>query len=145
MCNIASSSTSLRSISFQRLFSGVRGIVFSSSPKEMASNSNGTSSCKLVLANSIAKKLLDEVKIGLQTLDRPPQLHGFLANEDPAARMYADWTAKTCKEKYVLSDRFSPSRGLIKIVVSTLHFENWIARTSRTRYETLIWTKTLTA
>lgn len=61
--------------------------------------SNGASSCKVVLAGSIAKKLLEEVKDGLQKLDRPPQLHGYLANQDPAARMYADWTAKTCKEK----------------------------------------------
>ena len=57
------------------------------------------SSCKVVLASAIAKKLLAEVNEGLQTLQRPPRLHGFLANEDPAARMYADWTAKTCREK----------------------------------------------
>ncbi|KAK4545704.1 hypothetical protein LTR36_002658 [Oleoguttula mirabilis] len=54
--------------------------------------------CKVVLAGSVAKQLLVEVNAGLQTLDRPPRLHGFLANKDPAARMYADWTAKTCKE-----------------------------------------------
>jgi methylenetetrahydrofolate dehydrogenase (NAD+) len=55
--------------------------------------------CKTVLAGSIAKSLLNEVKDGLQHLDRVPKLHGFLANKDPAAKMYADWTAKTCKEK----------------------------------------------
>lgn len=52
-----------------------------------------------MLAGSIAKKLLAEVSQGLQELDRSPRLVGFLANTDPAARMYADWTAKTCKEK----------------------------------------------
>ena len=57
--------------------------------------------CKTVLAGTIAKKLLAEVQDGLKTLDRKPTLHGFLANKDPAARMYADWTAKTCKEKCV--------------------------------------------
>ena len=56
-------------------------------------------SCKVVLAGSIAKKLLAEVKDGLQNLDQPPRLYGFLANQDPAALMYADWTARTCKEK----------------------------------------------
>ncbi|KAK3713507.1 Methylenetetrahydrofolate dehydrogenase [NAD(+)] [Vermiconidia calcicola] len=54
--------------------------------------------CKVVLAGSIAKSLLCEVYDGLQKLGRQPRLHGFLANQDPAARMYADWTAKTCKE-----------------------------------------------
>ena len=61
---------------------------------------SSTTACKVVLAGSIAKKLLEEVTAGLQALERPPILHGFLANEDPAARMYADWTAKTCREKY---------------------------------------------
>lgn len=59
--------------------------------------------CKTVLAGSIAKSLLAEVQEGLKAIDRPPQLHGFLANKDPAARMYADWTAKTCREKYSLA------------------------------------------
>ncbi|KAF2172425.1 hypothetical protein M409DRAFT_63114 [Zasmidium cellare ATCC 36951] len=54
--------------------------------------------CKVVLANNIAKNLLQEVAAGIKALERPPQLHGFLANRDPAGRMYADWTAKTCKD-----------------------------------------------
>lgn len=62
-----------------------------------------SSSCKVVLAGSIAKKLLAEVTADLQTADHPPRLHGFLSNKDPAARMYADWTARTCKEKSVAS------------------------------------------
>jgi len=65
-----------------------------------ASNSSG--SCKVVLAGTIAKSLLAEVAAGLKTLDRTPRLHGFLANKDPAGQMYADWTAKTCREKYAL-------------------------------------------
>lgn len=60
---------------------------------------NGAPSCKVVLAGSIAKKLLEEVKNGLKNLEKPPALYGYLANQDAAARMYADWTAKTCKEK----------------------------------------------
>ncbi|KAF2724409.1 hypothetical protein K431DRAFT_144201 [Polychaeton citri CBS 116435] len=55
-------------------------------------------SCKVVLAASIAKKLLEEVHDGLKKVDHKPRLHGFLANSDPAAKMYANWTAKTCQE-----------------------------------------------
>ncbi|KAI4748741.1 methylenetetrahydrofolate dehydrogenase [Aureobasidium sp. EXF-12298] len=53
-------------------------------------------SCKVVLAANIAKKLQAEVAEGLAKLSRKPHLVGFLANKDPAARMYADWTGKTC-------------------------------------------------
>ena len=54
--------------------------------------------CKVILAATIAKGLLAEVKEGLTGLNKPA-LVGFLANEDPAAQMYADWSAKTCIEK----------------------------------------------
>lgn len=64
-----------------------------------------TNSCKVVLAGNIAKKLQEEVKADLRRADRPPHLYGFLANSDPAARMYADWTAKTCHEKYAENTR----------------------------------------
>lgn len=57
------------------------------------------SACKVVLAKGIAKALLDEVQTGLSKLDSVPRLVGFLANGDPAAEMYADWSAKTCIEK----------------------------------------------
>jgi methylenetetrahydrofolate dehydrogenase (NAD+) len=55
--------------------------------------------CKVVLAGGIAKSLLQEVKEGLSKLEKSPKLVGFLANDDPAAQMYADWSAKTCIEK----------------------------------------------
>lgn len=58
-----------------------------------------TVSCKVVLAGNVAKSLLAEVLEGRNTLNRAPHLVGFLANSDPAANMYADWTEKTCKEK----------------------------------------------
>lgn len=60
-----------------------------------------TPHCKVVLANSIAKSLLEEVRRGLQQLQRKPLLVGFLASADPAARVYAEWTGKTCIEKCV--------------------------------------------
>lgn len=59
------------------------------------------SSCKVVLSKNIANGLLAEVQQGVQTLERPPHLMGFLANDDPAALMYAQWTEKTCEEKCV--------------------------------------------
>ncbi|CAG8953774.1 hypothetical protein HYFRA_00006665 [Hymenoscyphus fraxineus] len=56
------------------------------------------SHCKVVLAGSIAKSILADVGEGLAKLPIKPKLVGFLANEDPAAQMYADWTGKTCRE-----------------------------------------------
>lgn len=41
---------------------------------------------------------MGEVQTALAALGRTPLLVGFLANSDPAAKMYADWTAKTCRE-----------------------------------------------
>ena len=55
--------------------------------------------CKVVLANNIAKSLLEEVKEGLSKIDRKPSLVGFLSSSDPAARVYAEWTGKTANEK----------------------------------------------
>ena len=65
----------------------------------MATLDSDPSSCKVVLAGTVAKSLLSEVTQNLSKLHRPPLLVGFLANSDPAARMYADWTDRTCKEK----------------------------------------------
>ncbi|CDR37207.1 CYFA0S01e08460g1_1 [Cyberlindnera fabianii] len=48
-----------------------------------------------ILASTIAKQYIAEVENGVKELGRSPTLVGFLANEDPAARMYADWTGKT--------------------------------------------------
>lgn len=55
--------------------------------------------CKVILANNIAKGLLGEVQDGLKALQRKPLLVGFLSSNDPAARVYAEWTGKTCSEK----------------------------------------------
>ena len=56
-------------------------------------------SCKVVLAGTVAKDLLTEVSEGLSTLGKSPLLVGFLANTDPAARKYAEWTDRTCRER----------------------------------------------
>jgi methylenetetrahydrofolate dehydrogenase (NAD+) len=54
--------------------------------------------CKVVLAITIAKSLQAEIAEGVKKLSKPPLLVGFLATSDPAAKTYADWTAKTCTE-----------------------------------------------
>lgn len=56
-------------------------------------------SCKVVLAASIAKSLLAEVQQDLTKVNFKPLLVGFLANDDPHAEKYAEWSAKTCIEK----------------------------------------------
>jgi hypothetical protein len=55
--------------------------------------------CKVILANNIAKSVLEEVRDGLSKIERKPLLVGFLSSSDPAARVYAEWTGKTCTEK----------------------------------------------
>ncbi|PNP53952.1 hypothetical protein THARTR1_05639 [Trichoderma harzianum] len=59
--------------------------------------------CKVITAETIAKKLLLEVKETLakiqETGSSAPTLVAFLANEDPAAIKYAEWSKKTCEEK----------------------------------------------
>jgi methylenetetrahydrofolate dehydrogenase (NAD+) len=59
--------------------------------------------CKIVTATAIAAELLGEVRGNLNTLtlekEYEPLLVGFLANDDPAAEKYAEFTAKTTREK----------------------------------------------
>lgn len=61
--------------------------------------------CKVILADNIAKNLLVEVTETLKTIQQDvpsrPTLVAFLANDDPAAMKYAEWSKKTCEEKYV--------------------------------------------
>ena len=64
----------------------------------MAGGETPASQCKVMLAGTIAKKLLVEVGEGLAQLKRPPLLVGFLSTSDPAARVYAEWTGKTCRD-----------------------------------------------
>ncbi|KAK5990558.1 Methylenetetrahydrofolate dehydrogenase [Cladobotryum mycophilum] len=58
--------------------------------------------CKVITADTIAKKLLAEVKDSLVKMEdaggSQPKLVAFLANEDPAAIQYAEWSKKTCEE-----------------------------------------------
>lgn len=61
--------------------------------------------CKVITADTIAKGLLAEVKETLAKVQGPdggvqPTLAAFLANGDPAAVKYAEWSKKTCEDKY---------------------------------------------
>jgi methylenetetrahydrofolate dehydrogenase (NAD+) len=62
--------------------------------------------CKVVTAETIAKSLLNEVRETLATIQESgsgkPTLAAFLANGDPAADKYAEWSQKTCVEKWVM-------------------------------------------
>ena len=59
--------------------------------------------CKVITADTIAKKLLAEVQETLSKVQGAqsgePTLAAFLANDDPAAVKYAEWSKKTCEEK----------------------------------------------
>lgn len=59
--------------------------------------------CKVITADTIAKRLLAEVKETLSAVQgsdaHEPTLAAFLANGDPAAVKYAEWSKKTCEEK----------------------------------------------
>ena len=67
----------------------------------MSSTEQQQSHCKVILAGTIAKSLQAEIADGVKKLSKPPLLVGFLATTDPAAKVYADWTSKQCKEKCV--------------------------------------------
>ena len=49
----------------------------------------------VILAATIAQRFIDEIKGQVSELKNPPKLVGFLANADPAAKMYAEFTKKT--------------------------------------------------
>ena len=112
----------------------------SSQISRKASTQNAPSSCKVVLAGSIAKSLLTEVREGIVRLDRPLRLHGFLANRDPAAKMYAEWTAKTCRDKYRLpvQSRDSATFTNAGSVASTSRSAKSMEKLWKTRSETRI-------
>lgn len=52
---------------------------------------------RTILASTIAKQYTEEIVSQVAQLGFRPKLVGFLANDDPAAQMYANWTGKTCE------------------------------------------------
>lgn len=53
---------------------------------------------KVISSASIAEPFILDLKSKISALKSSPKLVGFLANNDPAASKYAEWTAKTCLE-----------------------------------------------
>ncbi|KAJ1968646.1 Methylenetetrahydrofolate dehydrogenase [NAD(+)] [Dispira parvispora] len=53
---------------------------------------------KTILASTIAKPFVEQLKSSIESNHLTPKLVGFLANTDAAAEKYAEWTAKTCAE-----------------------------------------------
>lgn len=52
---------------------------------------------RTILASTIAKQYVNELTSQVKALSFKPKLVGFLANDDSAAEMYANWSAKTCE------------------------------------------------
>ncbi|ORY81883.1 hypothetical protein BCR37DRAFT_358030 [Protomyces lactucae-debilis] len=51
--------------------------------------------CRVISAAKIAEPFQQEIKSNVAKLGYSPVLRAFLANSDPSAKEYADWTAKT--------------------------------------------------
>ncbi|PRP73200.1 methylenetetrahydrofolate dehydrogenase [Planoprotostelium fungivorum] len=64
----------------------------------MADNTPTCMSSETILASTVAEPFMQELKTEVSSLDQAPKLVGFLANVDPAAKMYAEWTGKTSME-----------------------------------------------
>jgi hypothetical protein len=60
---------------------------------------DATPTCKVVSAKKISERLLTEVAEGIKEVSKKPLLVGFLASNDEAARVYAEWTGKTARQK----------------------------------------------
>ncbi|CCG81704.1 Methylenetetrahydrofolate dehydrogenase5 / FY16936)) [Taphrina deformans PYCC 5710] len=54
--------------------------------------------CRVISAASIAEPFKEEISKGIASLGFKPVLRAFLANNDPSAREYAAWTAKTATD-----------------------------------------------
>ena len=65
--------------------------------------SEAPKTCRVITAETISKHLLQEVKDTLAKVQgshpSKPTLAAFLANDDPAAVKYAEWSKKTCQDK----------------------------------------------
>ena len=99
--------------------------------------------CKVVTAVTVAQHLSKEVRADLAKLGRSPQLVGFLANADPAARMYANWTKKTCSERWVsfFSSWLSPFliiTGVERLPPRRWPFSIFISTISRTKRQVVM-------
>ncbi|RWS28007.1 methylenetetrahydrofolate dehydrogenase-like protein [Leptotrombidium deliense] len=58
--------------------------------------------CKTILAADVASSFRDALKQKISERKIKAKLVGYLANKDPSAEKYAEWTARSCKETGVL-------------------------------------------
>ncbi|KAM3498023.1 hypothetical protein MY10362_008642 [Beauveria mimosiformis] len=74
--------------------------------------------CRVITAETISKGYLLEVKETLAKVlgdsNRKPTLAAFLANDDPAAVKYADWSKKTCEENDFAFDLRTVDKDLLE-------------------------------
>ncbi|KAJ1981591.1 Methylenetetrahydrofolate dehydrogenase [NAD(+)] [Dimargaris verticillata] len=71
--------------------------------------------CKTVLASHVAKPFLEQLRATLkENSSIRPKLVGFLANNDPAAAKYAEWTQKSCEETGVDFELRTVSRNVLE-------------------------------
>jgi len=72
-----------------------------SSEKTADSTNNWASGAQKIDATAIAKPFREEIRTQIQKLKEvgieAPLLVGLLANSDPAAKKYAEWTGRACK------------------------------------------------
>lgn len=54
--------------------------------------------CRVISAAQIASPFKRELSVGIDRLGFSPVLRAFLSNDDPSAKEYASWTAKTARE-----------------------------------------------
>ncbi|KAI8893479.1 hypothetical protein BC833DRAFT_608187 [Globomyces pollinis-pini] len=69
---------------------------------------------KVVQASEVAASFINDIKAKVLTLDKKPTLVGFLANDDPAAKKYAQWTAKTCAETGIIFELREVKRTVLE-------------------------------
>lgn len=105
--------------------------------------------CKVILADTIAKKMMAEVKETLTKLQSTPNskptLSAFLANDDPAAAQYADWSKKTCEEngfnfnlvkvqKELLEDAIVAANNDDTVDGIIVYYPIWVGNQQQDRY-----------
>ncbi|KAJ3280294.1 NAD-dependent 5,10-methylenetetrahydrafolate dehydrogenase [Blyttiomyces sp. JEL0837] len=54
--------------------------------------------CRVIQAAEVAESFVVDLKKQVAQKETAPLLVGFLANEDPAAKKYAEWTGRTCND-----------------------------------------------
>eukprot|EP01135_Chromosphaera_perkinsii_P005916 Nk52_evm2s372 gene=Nk52_evmTU2s372 len=73
--------------------------------------------CKVIPAADVAVQFREQLKDFIKEKGIKPKLVGFLANEDPAAKKYADWTKRTCEETGVDFEMRAVDRNQLEIEI----------------------------